>query len=120
MDKDLWKISGVGALFASLCCLSPLLLFIFGLSTAAFASSLADTFYGEYKWLFRAFGLLLLLVGIAYYYYQKGVCTFDQVKRRRNEILNTTLLVIIAGTLFYIIFLYVIVHYPGVWLGLWE
>lgn len=120
MDKKLWKISGTGAFFASLCCLSPLLLFIFGLSSAAFASSLADTFYGSYKWVFRGIGLLLLMIGIIYYYRQKGVCTFDQAKRRRNEIINTTLIVLIVGIIFYVIFLYVILHYWGAWLELWP
>lgn len=117
--KGLWKIISTAVVGASLCCLSPVILVLFGLSTVAFGSSLADSLYGEYKWIFRGAGLLFLLLGIAYYYWKKGVCTFDAVKRRRNEIINTILISIAVAVVGYIVFLYVIVHYIGVWMGLW-
>lgn len=50
--KEIIKVTGVPVLFASMCCLSPLLLVVFGLGSVSFAAGLADTFYGEYKWLF--------------------------------------------------------------------
>ena len=119
MDKKLIKVSGLSALFASMCCLSPLLLFVFGLSTAAFATSLADAFYGTYKWVFRGIGLLFLAAGLIWYYRSQGVCTLDQVKRQRNKIINTILLTLTITILVYVFFLYVVVHYWGVWLNLW-
>jgi len=118
--KEAFKISSVPVLVASLCCLSPLILVLFGLSTVSFASSLADTFYGEYKWLFRGAGLALLIVALVLYFRrQKGICTIDEAKKRRTEIINTTLLVLITGVLGYLFFLYVVVHYAGVWLKIW-
>ncbi|MBR9702591.1 hypothetical protein GOV10_01015 [Candidatus Woesearchaeota archaeon] len=117
--KGLWSIIGASVAGASLCCLSPIILVLFGISGVAFASSLADTLYGDFKWVFRGVGLLLLLLGIAYYYWKKGVCTFDAVKQRRNEILNTILIAVVSAIIGYIVFLYVIVHYIGVWMGLW-
>ena len=119
--KELIKVARLPVVFASLCCLSPLVLVLFGLSTVAFASSLADTLYGDYKWIFRALGLILLLISvIVYFRKQKGICTIDQAKKRKREIINTTLLVLITGVLGYIFFLYVVVHYGGVFLGIWE
>ncbi|MFT7184287.1 MAG: TctA family transporter [Oceanicoccus sp.] len=119
--KDLFKVSALPAIFASLCCLSPLVLVLFGLSSVAFASSLADVLYGDYKWFFRGAGLALLLLSIfVYFRKQKGICTLDQAKRRKREIINTSLLFLIAGVLGYVFFLYVVVHYAGVFLGLWE
>lgn len=85
------------------------------------ASSLTDTLYGDYKWAFRALGIITLLGSLAYYLYsQKGVCSFNEVKRRRNEIINYLALTTIAGVFGYLFFLYGIVHYLGVWLSIWE
>lgn len=118
---EVLKISGIPVLLASLCCLSPVILVLLGVSSVSFASSLGDTLYGDYKWVFRAVGLIALFGSLAYYLYrQKGVCTLDQVKRRRNEIINYVALTLIAGVLGYLFFLYVVVHYVGVWLSIWK
>jgi hypothetical protein len=118
--KEVLKISSAPVVLASLCCLSPIILVLIGVSTVSFASSLADTFYGDYKWLFRGVGLIALL-GSLYFYLtrSKGICTIDEAKRRRNEIINYIALTLIAGIIGYIFFLYVVVHYAGVWLNLW-
>lgn len=119
--KDLLRVTGLPVLAASLCCLSPLILVAFGLSTATFAASLADTFYGEHRWAFRIVGLILLVWSLVLYFRrQRGICTLDEAKKRRQEIMNTVLLALIAAVLGYIIFLYVVVHYAGLPFGIWE
>ncbi len=119
--KELLKISSLPVLIASLCCLSPVILVLLGISTVSFASSLADTLYGEYKWAFRAVGLIALLGSLAFYLRRKvGICTLDDVVRRRNEVINYVALTIVSGVLGYLFFLYVVVHYVGVWLSLWN
>lgn len=65
--KDIFKIISIPVVVASLCCLSPVILVFFGLSTAAFAGSLAGTLYGGYKWVFRGVGLVLLVGSLIYY-----------------------------------------------------
>ncbi len=119
--QEILKISGIPVLLASLCCLSPIILVLLGISSVSFAASLANTFYGEYKWVFRAIGLAALLGSLWYYLYaHKGICTLDQAKRRRNEIINYLALTLVAGVLGYLFFLYGVVHYLGVWLSIWE
>ena len=119
--KDILKISSVPIVLASLCCLSPVILVLLGLSSVSFATSLADTFYGEYKWAFRIIGLVALLASLTYYFRrQKGICTIDDAVRRRNEIINYLALTILAGVLGYLFFLYVVLHYIGVWLAIWK
>ena len=118
--KDVMKITGLPVLFASMCCLSPIILVLLGVSTVSFASSLADTFYGEYKWYFRGFGLLTLVASLWIYFRSKGICTLDQVKRNKNKVMNTVLISFIVATLAYVFWLYVVVHYWGVWLNLWN
>lgn len=119
--KELFKVATWPVIGASLCCLSPLVLVLLGLSSATFAGSLSDTLYGEYKWVFRALGLVLLIISMVIYFRkQKGICTIDEVKKRRQEIINTVLVLLIIGILGYIFFLYVVVHYAGVLLGIWA
>ena len=119
--RDALKISSLPVIFASLCCLSPVILVLLGLSTVSFASSLADTLYGDYAWYFRGAGLLLLAIALIYYFRRtKGICTIDEVKKRRNEIINIVAISLITAILGYIFFLYVVVHYVGVFLNLWA
>ncbi|MEI6345907.1 MAG: mercuric transporter MerT family protein [bacterium] len=119
--KELFKLTGLPVLAASLCCLSPLILVAFGLSTATFSASLADSLYGDYRWAFRVVGLMLLAWSLVLYFRrQKGICTLDEVKKRRQEIVNVTLLALIVAIVGYSIFLYVVVHYAGLPFGIWE
>lgn len=118
--KDIFKISSIPVFIASLCCLSPVLLFSFGLVSLSVASELADIFYGTYKWVFRGVGVVALIVVFVFYLRRTGVCTLDDVKKRRNEILNKAILVVTVGVLSYMFFLYVVVHYIGVWLHVWK
>ena len=118
--KEIFKLTWIPVVGASLCCLSPVIIVVFGLGSAAFASSLADTLYGDYKWIFRIGGLFLLFLSVFYYFRKKEVCTLDQAIRHKNEIINTLLITLFAGIAGYIFFLYVVVHYVGVWLDLWA
>lgn len=118
--KEVFKIASLPVLLASLCCLSPVILVLLGLSTVGFATSLADTFYGEYKWYFRFVGLTALVLAYWYHLRRQGVCTLDQAKRERNRIINGLLLTLLVGVLGYVFFLYVVVHFIGVWQGIWK
>lgn len=118
--KELFKIASIPVLFASLCCLSPIILVLLGVSTVTFAASLTDVLYGQYRWAFRAFGLFLLVGSIVFSLRRQGVCTLDQAKRERNRIINLILSTLVVGVLGYLFFLYVVVHYVGVWLNIWE
>ena len=119
--KEALKISSLPVVFASLCCLSPIILVLLGLSTVSFASSLANTLYGDYTWYFRGAGLVLLAVAIIFYLrHTKGICTLDDAKKHRNEIINIVLISLIAAVIGYVFFLYVVLHYIGVFLKLWT
>jgi hypothetical protein len=118
--KEILRLTSIPVIGASLCCLSPVIVVLLGLGSVTFAGTLADTLYGEYKWVFRSIGLVLLALALVWHFRSKGVCTLDQARRKKNEILNTVLVAVFAGIIGYIVFLYVIVHYIGVWMGLWA
>jgi len=108
-------------LVASLCCLTPVIIVLFGLGSVSIAASLADTLYGTYAWAFRIAGLVLLALSIIWYLRrEKGICTIDEAKRRRNEILNVVGVVLTAGVVGYLVWLYVVVEYAGKWLNIWN
>ncbi|MBI1813175.1 hypothetical protein HY285_00525 [Candidatus Peregrinibacteria bacterium] len=118
--REILNIVGAPVIFASLCCLSPVILVLLGISTVSFAGSLADTLYHGYKWIFRAMGLLTLVASLIVSFRRKGVCTLDQAKRHRNEIINTVLIALIAAVAGYFFFLYVVVEYVGKFLKIWS
>lgn len=119
--KEALKLSSVPVIVASMCCLSPVILVSLGVASVSFASSLSDTFYGEYKWYFRLAGIIALAISFIYYMKRTmGVCTIDEVVKRRNEIINKLALVVVVSVLGYVVFLYVIVHYVGVFLKIWN
>lgn len=117
--KELLKITGIPVVAASLCCLTPVILVLLGLGGVAFATSLSDTLYGQYRWIFRAAGLVLLGISLLVYFRGKGICTINQVKRQRRKIINTVLLALVIGIIGYIFFLYVVVEIVGKALGIW-
>lgn len=117
--KDILRITGIPVIAASLCCLSPVVLVLFGLSTVSVGASLADTLYGTYKWAFRTLGLLLLAASLIFYFRSRGICTLDQVKRDRQKIINVVLVSLISAVIGYFLFLYGVVEYAGILLGLW-
>ncbi|MCF7843267.1 hypothetical protein K9M47_00030 [Candidatus Gracilibacteria bacterium] len=118
--SDILKISSLPVFIASLCCLSPIILLSLGFVSLSVAGELADVFYGTYKWVFRVVGLVALIVAFVFYIRRTGVCTLDEAKKRRNELINKFLLTVIVGVTGYVFFLYVVVHYLGVWLNVWK
>ena len=91
LDKEqksfLKKLVPVVAFVGGLCCFTPVILVLFGLSSVAFASSLSNTLYYGYKWAFRGVALLLLAIGLFWYFYKREkVCTFDELKKKRRKI----------------------------------
>jgi len=115
------KILPAAVFIGGLCCFTPIVLVLLGISTVSFAASLSNTLYGDYKWAFRGTALLFLLAGLFWYFYKKEkVCTLDEFKKKRRTILNFALIAIILGILAYIIWLYVIVEVIGIALGIWR
>ena len=120
VSKEEISIAIFPAIIASLCCLAPVVLVLFGLSTISFAAYLTDLLDVQYRWLFILFGIISLIFSLIFYFRKKGICTLDQAKKQKNEIINTSLIVIIASIIIYGILFYGILNYLGKFLGIWS
>ena len=125
--KSFIKLISTSTIIASMCCLPSVVLVLFGLASVSSAAALSDTLYwgGDgYEW-FRptmlAMASLSVIVGLIIYFRNRGICTFDDVKRQRRKVVNTSLLIVIIAYLSYLLFNYVILTEVGILLGLeWE
>lgn len=129
--KDLLTIGGISAFIAGLCCFTPVVLVLVGLGLGllgisfapgdtAFASSLTNILYGQYKWAFRSAGLLALTGGLVVYFRKRGICTLDEAKRQRRKIINIVLLALLGSIFLYIVWLYGAVELMGLALNIWS
>jgi hypothetical protein len=116
--KAVLIFSSAAALIGGLCCLTPIVLVLLGLASVSVAASLGNVFYGDYKWLFRASGLLFLSVALIVYFRRQGICTLDEAKRQRDRLVNISMIVLVMSIGAYILWTYVILHYWGIAAGL--
>ena len=91
-----------------------------GLGSVSFAAGLGNTLYYQYRWIFISVGLLALALAYILYLRGKGICTINQVKAKRQKIINQVIILLSLGIVMYLIFNYVILEYIGYWLGIWE
>ncbi len=114
------RIIPLTAFLGGLCCFTPIILVLLGLSSVSFAASLSNTLYGEYRWIFRGVALVFLLAALGWYLYKKeDICTLDKIKREKRKIINLVLLSVTVAVMVYIIWLYVIVEIIGAIIGIW-
>jgi hypothetical protein len=115
-----YKLSFIGAFIAGLCCFSPIVIFLIGISTATFAGSLADELYYNYRWYFRISGVIFLLAAYIYQYKIKSKsCSTEEKVVLRKKIINAFLISFFVFVISYILWLYVIVDWFGEILGIW-
>ena len=102
----------VSGLTAITCCVSPVVLVLVGVATAAEAVSLGDTLYYTYGWYFRAGGLVVGLVAVVVYLRRRRACSIGGAYRYRR-----TLVVLIASGAVTYAGLFWLTKYLGGWAG---
>jgi len=111
-------LSSLTALVGGLCCLTPIVLVLFGLASVSAAADLGNVLYGEYRWLFRLAALALAGLGLVIYFRNRGVCSLEEAKRQRTRVINVSLLVTFGAVALYVFWNYVALHYWGIAAGL--
>ena len=112
------KITLPSVLIASLCCLSPLVFVLLGASLTSFGVVLFTRALAPYEWAFFAAGLAFLIGSLTLYFRTRGICTLEQARKSRNEVVNTTLMVLLAALVSFAIF-FGAVAIAGKSRGLW-
>ena len=106
------KFGLLSGLAGIICCVSPVVLVLLGIATAAEAVTLGDTLYYGYAWFFRAFGLAVAAIAVVLYLRRRGMCTLAGA--RRSWRLLAVLVVAGIGTY---IGLFWFTKYLGIWFG---
>ena len=94
------------------CCVSPVVLALLGIATAAEAVSLGDTLYYTYGWYFRGAGLIVAATAFVLYLRGRGACSIKGAYRYRRILAVLG----ISGALTYGA-LFWFTKYLGVWFG---
>jgi hypothetical protein len=116
--KGVLGLSALAGLVGGLCCVTPIMLVLFGIASVSVASDFGNVLYGDYKWAFRAVALACTVAGLVIYFRSRGICTLDQARRERNRVINMALLVLVGSVAMYTFWTYVVVHYWGIAAGL--
>ena len=118
--KSLWKMIGLTALTASMCCFPSIVWVLFAGSSAIVAADQLsnDLYFGIARPILYIVSLGMITTGLIIHFRSKGICTFDEAKRERQRIINTTLAVLTATFLIYFVWNYIILEIIGIAIGL--
>ncbi|MFB6299727.1 MAG: hypothetical protein ABEH65_05650 [Halobacteriales archaeon] len=110
----------IAAFIGGLCCFTPVVVVLLGLGSVSYAIALTDLLYYEFRWVFQLAGLTFIVGAVGVYFYtNEGVCSVDAVVRKRRKILNLLGVALLLAVFGYVIWLYVIVEFLGLLLGIW-
>lgn len=118
--KEALRLSGVPVIVASLCCLAPIVVVLFGLGSVSVATALTNVLDGQYRWVFLLAGIIVLGISLFLYFRKHGICTLDQAKRRKTEMTNAILVVVFTTVVSYIVFFYGFLNIIGKSMGIWP
>ena len=96
------RVAAAAGLTGMLCCVAPMVLFMFGLMGGVYAISFADFFYqsdgsiGTGAWVLRGLAVVIGAVGIWRYRAQQQACSIDPARQRINLILLTVLIAVLG------------------------
>ena len=99
-------------LVAITCCVSPVVLALLGVATAAEAVTLGDTLYYTYGWYFRAAGLAVAALAVILLLRGRGVCNVRGAYQYRRM-----LIVLVASGAATYVALFWFTKYLGIWFG---
>jgi hypothetical protein len=86
---------------AILCCVSPVVLFLFGLATAAEAIALGNRLYYGYTWYFRAGGLVIAVIAAALYLRRRRSCSLRGAVSCWRSLLGSAASMVLTYTVVY-------------------
>lgn len=89
-DKKLLYAGGIGGVIASLCCLGPVILVMFGLAGVSTALSI-----GKFTWLFTTLALIFFGVATLLYLNKRKCCNAKGLKENWKPIIIAFVILVI-------------------------
>jgi hypothetical protein len=99
--KDAAKMGSIAGTIAILCCVSPIILVLFGLSTVTAAIALGNNY-------FIGASILFLIIAISLHLKKKNQCSVKGIQKNAN---------VIIITIFIAILVYIFWYYFTTWLA---
>ena len=102
-------VAASAGLTGMLCCVAPMVLFMFGIMGGAYAISFADFFYqadgspGMGAWILRVLAVVMGGIGVWRYRSQQAQCSIDP-KRQQTNLLLLVMIVSLLGIGFFLSF----------------
>ncbi len=91
----------LSGLVGMLCCVTPVVLVLFGLTTATAAVSLATRWYAEYTWYLRGAAALLATAGILLQLRKRNACSLRGARANFGLIATTFVVGVLTYAAFY-------------------
>jgi hypothetical protein len=101
-DKSWLGIGAIGGTIALLCCISPVVLVLLGLSSVTAAIALGNNLFYNYKVYFITASVLFMILAIFFLLKKKNQCSLSGVRKNLNKILLTFILAVIVYILWYL------------------
>lgn len=95
-------VAASAGLAGMICCVAPMVLFMFGIMGGVYAISFADFFYaadgsaGTGAWLLRGVAVVVGAVGFWMYRKKQNQCSIDQDRQKKNLILLGVLIAVLG------------------------
>ena len=96
------SVAASAGLTGMLCCVAPMVLFMFGIMGGTYAISFADFFYqddgsaGTGAWALRGVAALVGVVGIWQYRRKQNQCSIDPKRQQKNLLLLSALILVLG------------------------
>jgi len=95
---------GVGAgVIGILCCLSPVVLVLLGISTATEAIALGDRLYYGYAWYFRGAGLVVAAAATIFYLRRRRSCSVAGAAAHWRTLLSVGVTMVVTYGMLYVL-----------------
>lgn len=102
-DKSWLGIGLITGTVALLCCISPVILVLLGLSTVTAAVALGNNLFNNYKLYFIGASLLFMSSAVTFYLKKKNQCSISGVRKNINKILLTLIVAVVVYILWYLL-----------------
>ena len=101
-DKGFFKIGIISGTIALLCCISPVILVLLGLSSVTAAIALGNNLFNNYKLYFIGASAVFLVGAILYKLKKQNQCSLSGARKNLNKILLTLIIGVVVYIIWYV------------------